>query len=281
MSRAATLHARGLHFAPGSNVVLDDVDLQVVPGWRVGLVGPNGVGKSTLLRILAGLVAPEAGTVTLSPPGAVPSLIGADGHFHSSRELRRRWIHGQVKASEIEAELRAQHRQFVDLAGSPDYWNTHENTHVYPGLFDLFVEVGLSLGVKRMRSHRRYVVAKRGGAALYIALHPMFGLKGAVIGRYSRKAIRRGVWMPRGLIYPRGYDKYSDIETILLRTGATTPGQPLEFVVHPATRPEPDLFGDLVESRLAEYRTLRQPGLRERLADRGVRLVTMMGGDAA
>jgi ATPase subunit of ABC transporter with duplicated ATPase domains len=75
MSRAATIHARGLRAAPASNVLLDGVDLQVVPGWRVGLVGPNGVGKSTLLRILAGLVAADAGTVTLAPPDAAVGYL--------------------------------------------------------------------------------------------------------------------------------------------------------------------------------------------------------------
>ena len=43
--------------------VLDRVSLVVAPGDRVGIVGPNGIGKSTLLRILAGLEEPDAGSV--------------------------------------------------------------------------------------------------------------------------------------------------------------------------------------------------------------------------
>src|SRR5581483_10913343 len=44
--------------------VLDRVSLVVSPGDRVGVVGPNGIGKSTLLRILAGLEPPDSGRVT-------------------------------------------------------------------------------------------------------------------------------------------------------------------------------------------------------------------------
>ena len=51
----------------GAQVVLDDVTLTVGPRVRLGLVGPNGVGKSTLLRILAGLEAPDRGFVSRSP----------------------------------------------------------------------------------------------------------------------------------------------------------------------------------------------------------------------
>ncbi len=67
---SAHVQCRGLTLALGDATVLDAVDLSVAPGWRVGLVGPNGVGKSTLLRVLAELQPLDAGTVTLAPPTA-------------------------------------------------------------------------------------------------------------------------------------------------------------------------------------------------------------------
>lgn len=49
---------------PGADrPVLNDVTLEVAPGTAVHLSGANGVGKTTLLRIAAGLIRPEAGTV--------------------------------------------------------------------------------------------------------------------------------------------------------------------------------------------------------------------------
>jgi ATPase subunit of ABC transporter with duplicated ATPase domains len=51
----------------GAQLVLQDVTLVVPPRSRIGLVGPNGVGKSTLLRILAGEEEPDRGTVRRTP----------------------------------------------------------------------------------------------------------------------------------------------------------------------------------------------------------------------
>ena len=64
----ATLVATDLTRSHGAFVVLDGVSLVVGPRSRIGVVGPNGVGKTTLLRILAGLEPPDSGRVTLAPP---------------------------------------------------------------------------------------------------------------------------------------------------------------------------------------------------------------------
>ena len=49
----------------GKKVIVNNVSLKVARGETVGLLGPNGCGKSSLLRILAGLRRPDAGCVTL------------------------------------------------------------------------------------------------------------------------------------------------------------------------------------------------------------------------
>ncbi|WP_182881955.1 MULTISPECIES: ABC-F family ATP-binding cassette domain-containing protein [unclassified Microbispora] len=67
---SATLVAKELAAGHGDRVLFTDLDLVVAPGDVVGLVGVNGAGKSTLLRLLAGLDAPEHGSVRLSPPAA-------------------------------------------------------------------------------------------------------------------------------------------------------------------------------------------------------------------
>ncbi|MDR6173971.1 macrolide transport system ATP-binding/permease protein [Nocardioides zeae] len=62
-STATPLTARGLVRSYGDRTVLDGLDLTVPPGTRLGLIGENGTGKSTLLRLLAGVERPDAGTV--------------------------------------------------------------------------------------------------------------------------------------------------------------------------------------------------------------------------
>ena len=55
------LNADDLHFSYGSKDVLRGIDLEIHEGELVGLIGPNGVGKSTLLKIVAGLLKPSKG----------------------------------------------------------------------------------------------------------------------------------------------------------------------------------------------------------------------------
>src|SRR5579862_8772680 len=67
-----SLAARDISKSYAAVQVLDRVSLVVAPGDRIGIVGPNGIGKSTLLRVLAGLEAPDAGRVVRA--GAVGYL---------------------------------------------------------------------------------------------------------------------------------------------------------------------------------------------------------------
>ncbi|MGP5672960.1 ABC-F family ATP-binding cassette domain-containing protein [Brachybacterium alimentarium] len=66
----ATLVAHGLAGGYGHRTLFDHLDLTVAPADVVGVVGANGAGKSTLLRLLAGVDAPQEGTVSLSPADA-------------------------------------------------------------------------------------------------------------------------------------------------------------------------------------------------------------------
>ncbi|SFQ54132.1 macrolide transport system ATP-binding/permease protein [Amycolatopsis arida] len=72
--RATHLLAEDVHCALGDRVVLHDVSLRVSWGERVGLIGENGRGKSTLLRVLAGELSPQRGEVVRAVVGRVGFL---------------------------------------------------------------------------------------------------------------------------------------------------------------------------------------------------------------
>jgi ATPase subunit of ABC transporter with duplicated ATPase domains len=96
-----TLAARDITKSFGAVTVLDRVTLRVGPGDRVGIVGPNGIGKTTLLRVLAGLEAADAGKV---------ARVGTVGYLPQETELRagetlRAYLARRTGVAAAEAEL--------------------------------------------------------------------------------------------------------------------------------------------------------------------------------
>ncbi len=72
----------------GTQVVLDQVSVSVGPRSRLGVVGPNGIGKSTLLRILAGLEEPDGGRVERSPASVTVGYLPQEPDARPGETLR-------------------------------------------------------------------------------------------------------------------------------------------------------------------------------------------------
>jgi phospholipid/cholesterol/gamma-HCH transport system ATP-binding protein len=61
--REPIIQLRGISKKFGNNVILDGVDIDIYQGEGLGIIGPSGTGKSTVLRVIAGLLAPDEGSV--------------------------------------------------------------------------------------------------------------------------------------------------------------------------------------------------------------------------
>ncbi|MGH9170059.1 MAG: ABC-F family ATP-binding cassette domain-containing protein [Acidimicrobiales bacterium] len=77
-SSSAVLAAHQLSKARGVVQVLTGIDVLVSPQQRLGVVGPNGVGKTTLLRILAGLESSDSGGVSVTPASATVGYLAQE-----------------------------------------------------------------------------------------------------------------------------------------------------------------------------------------------------------
>lgn len=75
-SHTPLLEVKGLSFNRGPRIVVSNLCFQLGPGEFLGIIGPNGGGKTTLLRLLLGFLKPSAGTVRWIPSGGRPPLLG-------------------------------------------------------------------------------------------------------------------------------------------------------------------------------------------------------------
>jgi predicted glycoside hydrolase/deacetylase ChbG (UPF0249 family) len=212
---------------------------------------------------------------SIVPASQISNLVSPDGTFHSAAELRRQWLMRKVRVTQIRAELIAQFHRFSDLAGKPDFWTTHENVHVLPGLFKTCVALGRELSIPAMRCHRRLIVLRETTSTHYYHLrHPLYWLKGRIIARWSDQAEAAGMLMPDGRIYTPGYAAGSyAVEDILTRLKWSQAKTAVEMVIHPATSVQRELFGSLTQSRVLEYQVWSDNGLSERLYKNGLETV--------
>ena len=102
-----TLLATGLHWSAGGTAILSDVSLDVRPGEFLGIIGPNGSGKTSLMSLLAGIRRPQAGAVTLD---------GEPLSVHGRQAIARRIAFVEQQAETTE---RITARQAVELGRTP------------------------------------------------------------------------------------------------------------------------------------------------------------------
>jgi heme exporter protein A len=89
MPPAPRLALRGVAIARGYRTLFENLDLDLGPGEILQLTGPNGTGKSTLLRLIAGFLRPDAGTIGWAPlpeDRSAAECLHYCGHLESLRD---------------------------------------------------------------------------------------------------------------------------------------------------------------------------------------------------
>ncbi len=157
------LRAEGVACRRGGRTVFTDVSLSVQPGAALLVTGPNGVGKSSLLKLLAGTLRPEAGVIRR------PERVAYLGHDNALKPMLSVsenllfWA-GLAAASRAEAEARV--RDAVRAVGILPLWDVPARL--------------LSSGQKRRTALARVLAS---GADLWLLDEPTVGLDAASVDR--------------------------------------------------------------------------------------------------
>jgi ATPase subunit of ABC transporter with duplicated ATPase domains len=140
------LIARDLKVTVGRAVILDGVDITLTPGARVGLVGSNGVGKSTLLQTLAGRIRPDRGGVERQPRSATVGLLDQEPE-RSSTESVTAFLRRRTGVAGAEHELQAATAAIAGAAAqAADRYDTALHQWMALGAADFDARAGVLRG---------------------------------------------------------------------------------------------------------------------------------------
>lgn len=206
-----TLRADAVSHSFGATPVLDGIDLIVAPGHRIGVVGPNGTGKSTLLRVLAGDLVPESGARTLAPPTGTVGLLPQEPERRAGETVAA-FVARRTGVASTEHDLTTASDAMA--AGSPGSDDRYSDA----------LERWLALGAPDLEARLSSTLAEL-GIDPALAVQATASLSGGQAARVSLAAIvlsRFDVLLLDEPTNDLDFDGLDRLETFLLdRTGAT------------------------------------------------------------
>jgi ABC-type polysaccharide/polyol phosphate transport system ATPase subunit len=110
---------RGERRKPHRRRVLEDLSLSVQPGEKIGIIGANGSGKSTMLKVICGILRPTTGTVTVN--GSVAPLIELGAGFDPELSLVDNVIYYGMLLGVERRRMREHLDAILDFAELQDY----------------------------------------------------------------------------------------------------------------------------------------------------------------
>jgi ATP-binding cassette subfamily F protein 3 len=144
------LQVRNLSKSYGPATVIADASFVINDGEHVGLIGPNGVGKSTLLRCITGAEQPDAGVIVRSPPGLTIGYLSqaldppegatvgafldaAQAEFRAAEQALQRAAENMA-AGDVEAAMREYDQALASFEALGGYEREHRAAAVLDGL---------------------------------------------------------------------------------------------------------------------------------------------------
>lgn len=121
------------------NTVLKDINLTLQAGSRMGLVGVNGCGKSTLFKLISGAMEPDEGTISLSK-GARVGVLTQDADIQSDLTIQQELERVFEPVREMERKLRQMEAEMAEKHDNPAAFD--QLSHAYSRLMDRFEDAG-------------------------------------------------------------------------------------------------------------------------------------------
>ncbi len=197
----------------------------------------------------------------VSPIDKVRTLTDKDGYFLSYSEIRKKCKSNTYDFNEITCEMKAQMERFIEICGIPDYWNTHENVHVYPTLYQLFTNHSLQFGITKMRSHQRIFVPSSTGkcdkSLKWTITNP---IKKKMLNSWQNSSKQKGVSSPDGLLVRMNEADKLNLE-YLFNNIVWEKNEVAEIAIHPSKDSNNKYFGEITELRVKEYECFSSPNV--------------------
>ena len=109
----------GKYRHPARKIVLDDINLTIERGEKIGIIGANGSGKSTMLKLISGILQPTSGSVRVR--GKIAPLIELGAGFDSELAVMDNIILYGVMLGYSQSEMRSRAKNILEFAELENY----------------------------------------------------------------------------------------------------------------------------------------------------------------
>ena len=189
---------------PAKKLVLDNIDLVVEKGEKIGIIGANGSGKSTILKVISGILQPTSGTVRVR--GQIAPLIELGAGFDPEISVMDNIMLYGVLLGFSRAEMRERAPSILEFAELQDYVLVPVKglssgmvarlgfsiaTDVQPDI--LILDEVLSVGDESFKNKCKQRIDKfwDGNATVLVVSHDL---------GFIEQACQRAIWLDKGVI---------------------------------------------------------------------------------